>query len=95
MNLICLLGDLHAHIAFGALHNFVISVLLGTLYIDRFIAGIFLLERQIVPVNSREVAILASYSSEQVKNGMVTNYADRDNNYGRLPNNQEAEQTYN
>lgn len=58
-------SGVHTRVTFGAANNIVDSNLLGTSYIDLFMAGIFLLERWIVPVQSPPVANLASYSYDE------------------------------
>lgn len=45
------LGDLHIRIWFGIAQNLVANVLLGTIYIDRCIRGIFAVEPKSVPVS--------------------------------------------
>lgn len=73
-----LLGDLHARVTFGVVNIFIAPIVLGTSYIDGFIAGILPLEGRIVPVHSRLVATLASYSYDKATNIMGTAYSYKD-----------------
>lgn len=93
--LVVLLGDLHARFTFGVVDKMVVSILLGTSYIDRFIALVFHLIQQIAPVHSSLIAILASYSYNKGTNDVVTNYADKYYNNVQLTNEQKGEQTKN
>lgn len=90
--LVVLLSDLHAHVAFGVVNNFVLQILLGTSYIDRFINGMFPLEQRITPAGTRPVDILASYSCIKATNVGVTDYAEKDYHDVQLSNRRKLEQ---
>lgn len=93
--LVACLGDPHAIVSVGVVGNLLVLISLGTLYIDPFIAGMFLLERKIVHVLSSSVAIFVSYSYDKATNAMVTYYAEKEYNEKWSTNKREPEQTHN
>ena len=52
------LGDLQVRVRFGVVRDLITRVLVGTPFIDKFVAGIFPPERRIVPKDSQPVPIL-------------------------------------
>lgn len=86
-------GDIHGCIAFGIVDYSVLQIVVDTSYIDWFIAFIFTLEWRIIRVQSRPVALLASYSYNKAIKAMFTDYANNDYNDARLTNKHKVEQT--
>lgn len=73
---IVLLGDQHVRVSVGVVDNFGVKILLGTLYINRFITRIFLLERRTFMIHSRPGIVLPSYYFNEASNAMINYDAD-------------------
>lgn len=56
------LGDLHVRVHIGVVDKLAFPLLVGTSFIDRFVQGIFPMERRVVPVRSGPLAIISEYT---------------------------------
>lgn len=56
------LGDLHLRVNFSVADNLAVPLRITMSFIDRFVKGIFLMERRIIPIQSRLVAIISGHS---------------------------------
>lgn len=61
------IGELRVRVWFGIVKNLAVDILLGTSFIDRYIQGIFLSERKILPWHSQPVPILSRNNNTAVR----------------------------
>lgn len=55
------LRNLHVSVFFGVVDNLTVPPMVRTLFIDRYVKGIFPIERRIVPIQSYTVASISEY----------------------------------
>lgn len=61
------MGDSIVRSVFGGVHDLAVPVLIGTSFIDRFVKGMFSLERKTVPYSSKTLPILDFKSMSEEK----------------------------